>query len=131
MMTQRVLFSRHERIVLFGLYALALAITTHTPGVRVPTTFEYTDKVIHLSAFAGLTVLACIALRPRRLAVAGLALTAYAALDEWTQQFVGRHTDIFDWIADTLGVWLALGLVALVRARWRRQASSSSTSSSA
>ncbi len=123
------LFSRHERIVVLALYALALAVATHMPGVRVPTKFEYTDKIIHLSAFAGLTVLVCVALRPRRAWLAGIALMGYAALDEWTQQFAQRNTDVYDWVADTLGIWIALGLVALVT-RWRRgQTASSSVSS--
>jgi VanZ family protein len=116
------LFSRHERIAVLAIYAVTLAVTTHLPGVRVPSKFEYTDKIIHLSAFAGLTVLVSLALRPRRLWLAGLALMAYAGADEWTQQFFQRNTDVFDWIADSIGIWVALGLVWLVR---RRQSSSS------
>jgi len=42
-----------------------------------------------------------------------LAASAYGATDEWHQLFVpGRSCDVFDWLADTTGAALAVGLYA-------------------
>jgi VanZ family protein len=42
-----------------------------------------------------------------------LVVSAYGASDEWHQSFVpGRSTDVRDWIADTIGAALAIGLYA-------------------
>jgi VanZ family protein len=49
------------------------------------------------------------------LALAWLGL--YAALDEWTQSFVGRGTDVQDWLADMLGIMAVLAVL-----EWRRRA---------
>ena len=46
-----------------------------------------------------------------------MAGMAYAAVDEFTQQFVpGRFADVNDFIADALGLWLAISLYVL--AKW-------------
>jgi VanZ family protein len=38
------------------------------------------------------------------------ALTIFGAVDEWRQRWVpGRMPDVRDWIADVVGVLLALG----------------------
>ena len=107
--------------VAFGLYAAALTLATHVPAKHVPKEVSYSDKLVHLTAFAGLTVLMWLAFRSRRLLGMGLALVAWAAADEFTQQFVGRHSDPLDWIADTLGVALGVAMAAwLGRRRTRR-----------
>lgn len=43
------------------------------------------------------------------LLIAFLIASGYGALDEWHQSFIpGRHMDIRDWIADSLGAFMAL-----------------------
>jgi VanZ family protein len=44
----------------------------------------------------------------------------YAAVDEWTQRFVGRSTSLTDWWADIIGAMVGLTLYALTR-RWYRR----------
>jgi VanZ family protein len=40
-----------------------------------------------------------------------LVVSAFGASDEWHQSFVpGRFTDFWDWLADTLGAAIAVGL---------------------
>ena len=46
------------------------------------------------------------------LAVWAAVYIAYAVLDEWLQQFVGRTTSFVDWLADVAGV-LAMSLALL------------------
>lgn len=67
-----------------------------------------TDKIAHFLAYS---VLGYLLARAR--AVSGVSLVVilvfglmYAASDEWHQSFVpNRSADLFDWIADALGVF--------------------------
>lgn len=104
------------------LYWIALAAATHYPTVNIPGTFEWRDKVVHLVCF-GLLAFLFVRFATPRLAVALAVLIPYAALDEWTQQFVGRYTELADWIANVSGIVLVVlgfGLVRRTRARSTR-----------
>ena len=89
------------------------------------------DKMQHLLAFGALSVAVGLWFSPafwsRRSAVA-LLLTAiigsaYGAIDEFHQYFVGRCCDIFDWIADTLGAMLgALAVMLFMKIIINREA---------
>jgi VanZ family protein len=70
------------------------------------------DKIAHFGAFGLLATLVCRLGLGWRGAVWGLTMaSAFGATDEWHQSFVpGRSSDVFDWIADTLGAALAVGL---------------------
>jgi VanZ family protein len=109
-----------------GAYWLALVIGTHIP--RPPEEllpFGESDKVLHLSAYAGLAFLACLNWSLRRdftwRAAAGswIAIVAFGALDEVTQIPVGRQCDPMDWLADACGTLGGIAAFALVR-RLRR-----------
>lgn len=106
-------------------YWLLLFIGTHlppwldpTPGGNAPD--DHRDKLLHCLAFAGLAFLLCTAgalrfgFRRRLLALVLVGLMAYAALDEWSQQFVGRDTQEEDWGADVLGIGLGLATFSLL-----------------
>lgn len=75
---------------------------------------ENFDKVEHFAAYGLLATLICRMGLGWRGAVLGLLLTsAFGASDEWHQSFVpGRSSDVFDWVADTLGATLAVSLYA-------------------
>ena len=80
------------------------------------------DKFAHFAVYGLLGTLACrIAPRGKFAALGAWLLVAlYAASDEWHQSFVpGRFADLGDWIADTLGAAVAIGLY--VRWGWYRQ----------
>lgn len=78
-----------------------------------PNFFPYSDKLVHMSAWALLTAVAVLALRDRRLALLGAAfLFASSGCVEVIQAFVpGRSPSWTDLIANGLGVLLSFLLV--------------------
>jgi VanZ family protein len=83
----------------------------------------HVDKLLHLLAYAGLALVAWGAFRTitRNGFLAGvgafLLATGYGALDEWHQSFVpGRASDVRDWLADTAGAAVVLGLLVMLGA---------------
>ncbi|HSK00750.1 MAG TPA: VanZ family protein [Kofleriaceae bacterium] len=112
--------------VALPVYWLALFAATHYPRVRVPGEIPQSDKAVHFAAFGLLAWLfwRLLAARARPLTaasvwIAAAVLAAYATLDEYTQQFVGRHTDLADWIANLAGI---LGVLAVLELRRRGRA---------
>ncbi|HEY5927697.1 MAG TPA: VanZ family protein [Kofleriaceae bacterium] len=105
--------SRWIRVAL-PVYWIALAAATHYPRVRVPDEIPKSDKVLHFSAFAILALLFWLLLAARKRTsattvwIAALVLIPYASLDEYTQRFVGRDSDYFDWIANLAGITCVL-----------------------
>lgn len=84
------------------------------------------DKIVHFAAYAVLGALLARGQIARHLPamVAVLLGVVYAASDEIHQAFVpNRSADIFDWVADALGVIAGVLLVThLARVRSRRAA---------
>ena len=98
-------------------------ILTHIPQRKVPVNLNWlsVDKAIHTIAYGGLTFLFLLAfglpVRPLDLlAIAAFILVA-AALDEWTQGFVGRHASQADFCADGVGAVLAIVLSLVLNGR--------------
>ncbi len=86
------------------------------PGLEPPFHFENADKVCHMSEYGVLGVLLARALntlpRFRNILIACLVAiaigSAIAASDELFQSTVpNRDPDVFDWLADTIGLTLA------------------------
>ena len=99
------------RIVWVGFWLL-LFLATHKPMHGAPKwAFSGMDKLAHVTLYCVLTVLG-----GRYLEATGRSLTpalllvwvgvyaAFAVVDEWSQQFVGRDTSLADWIADLVGI---------------------------
>lgn len=127
--------------IVFGLYFLALFAATHLPvPVVLVSVVSLFDLLIHCAAFFVLTVLAILTfywrfkpqfrgcsdgfgLVPTRVPsfILPILLIAYAALDEYLQQFVNRYPDMRDWLADTVGILLAWGILRVCAARWLSQ----------
>jgi len=120
--------------VLAGLYLLAMFLATHIPlarglpGARV----SGADKLVHAAMYAGLAVLVLAAASVIRPVSLGLAIgllvpiAAYAAIDEWTQQFVpSRSSDPRDWIGDIIGAGAGAILFLVGRGLWRPAKSAS------
>ena len=107
------------------MYWVALFVATHYPRVPMPGDIPQGDKLIHFTAFGLLALLfwrfvqALRPIGPRFVWGSGLVLIAYAALDEYAQQFVGRHTDVMDFAANTAGIVCVLAVIELVRRRQR------------
>lgn len=112
------------------LYWIALAIATHYPTVQIPGAFEWRDKIVHFATFGILAWLLWHFLTRTRPATsttiwrALAVLVPYATLDEYTQQFVRRNTELADWIANIAGIVTAL-LVMELRRRARMRVSRS------
>lgn len=87
------------------------------PAPPKPVLVSWQDKVEHLMLFAGLAALGAAAW-PRQLRTLVLGLLIYGAAMEVAQSLTGyRVGDVFDWIADAIGISLA---TALLQARTRR-----------
>ena len=118
---------RWSRVAL-PVYWLALIGATHYPHVPIPGEIPQSDKVIHFGAFGLLAFLVwqVLATRTRPLTsasvwVAALISMTYAIVDEYTQQFTGRYTDVADAVADLLGIMCVLTVLE-IRRRIRAQA---------
>lgn len=111
-------------VVVLGFYWLLLFVGTHLPLALDPVPSRPNtndDKVAHVLAFTGLAFLLCTAgaidgrFRGRLVPYALLICVAYAAADEWSQQFIpGRESASADWIADMLGTGIGLSAFLLV-----------------
>jgi VanZ family protein len=104
-------------------YWIFLFFLTHLPNLELGVRIPRSDKLAHLAAFGLLAFLFwrfCEAgsgtLNRRFVWSAAAGLFAYAALDEWLQQFVGRGTDLADFLADVVGIGCVLAVL-----EWRRR----------
>jgi len=97
------------------LYVALIFILSAQPGLAIPGTFEYRDKIAHTLEYGGLSWLVERAARAtwpavpalRRAALAVLAISAVGVCDEIFQSGVpGRDSTTLDWAADALGAVL-------------------------
>ncbi len=97
-------------------YVALIFVLSSQPGLSVPGTFEYRDKLAHTLEYGGLGWLVYRAARDswpatpalRRVLLAVLALSVLGVLDEKFQSFIpGRDSTAYDWMADTFGGALA------------------------
>src|SRR5688572_4922770 len=101
-------------------YWVVLLVITHIPQARVPRT-PMSDKTAHLLAYFVLGALLSLAVwmtSPRRRftwAVVLVILIAYGSADEFTQAWVGRYPEVGDWLADSVGAAIGVGVVGVVR----------------
>ena len=92
---------------------------THTTSLNQSRLLEHGDKFAHFAAYAVLAWLLAMVLRgldvPLRRAclIVVVVGAAYAAIDEWLQQFTRRHADFYDWLADVIGIGFGLIVVCL------------------
>ena len=117
---------KHLPWILLGVYWPMVFVSTHIP--RLPQFRIYGhDVTLHLAAYMILTWLYWFARYGRRkphgrrwpLYEVVLLMALYGGLDETTQFLVHRHGDIFDWLSDMSGCFLALAALYLFRnIRW-------------
>lgn len=104
-------------------YWVFLFSVTHLPQLRPPVSLPESDKLAHFVAYA---LLAFLLWRFREsfgrpvsssfIWLAAVGLVAFAAVDEYTQPFVGRDASWLDWVCDAAGV-----LSVLTVLEWRRR----------
>ena len=101
-------------------WAMVLFITYSTlaPSRYVPD-LHLNDKIEHATAFFGMTFWFGGLVRRRRFWVLGLIMSAFGGAIEIAQgtMGLGRDMDVHDWIADSCGVLIALGLLLCVPPR--------------
>jgi len=106
--------AKHRLEWIWPLAMAALIVFASSRSTVAGPQFSNSDKVAHFGAYGLLATLVC-RLRPGwKGAILGLlCASAFGVSDEWHQSFVpGRSSDVFDWIADTLGATLAVGAYA-------------------
>jgi VanZ family protein len=107
--------------------ALAATIITASSQSRIATPVEvdHSDKIVHALAFG---LLATLLYRswpappvPRRWAIwTVIWVSLFGVTDELHQSFtLDRQADVLDWVADTVGALLAIGVYTRL-AVWRR-----------
>lgn len=108
--------ARRRLGVVTALWLVSVTMATHWPSLRLGTPEDPSpDKVIHMLSFALLTAGAWFSGWFRTLPRLWIAGLAWTALDEWSQAipWLDRVSDLEDWIANAMGVTLA---VAWIRA---------------
>ena len=98
--------------------ALTLTIAMLWPMEAPQPAPEGSDKLVHLAAFAALAFPLARTGRIGLLPVL-LGASAFGGLIELIQPHFNRSADLYDWVADTLGVCLGIGAGLLYR-RLRR-----------
>lgn len=97
-------------LALIGVFWLALM-----PAPEVMKLVSWQDKIEHGVLFAALMGLGALAW-PRHLLTLAAILLLYGAAMEVAQSFTGyRFGDVWDWLADALGIVFMIGLLRLVR----------------
>ena len=98
---------------------LALAVTLLVATLPQPIKVQPSDKVQHFAAFVALTLLGRAAHPRARLWLLAADLAAYGALIELLQgtPVVDRNMDPWDWLADCLGILVALPVARFMARR--------------
>ena len=104
------------RWLMVAAYVALIFILSAQPGLTIPGTWEYRDKIAHILEYGGLGFLAWLAARAtwptqkplNRAVLVLLACSALGACDEQFQAFIPlRESSAYDWLADTTGALLA------------------------
>ncbi len=116
-MTKRILVGR-LLLWLAIATAVTMAVLPHPPHTPLD---QFGDKVEHMTAFAVISALAAFAYPRFPLSRIGERLSFLGALIEVVQSIPALHRDcdIFDWVADTIAITVALLIAGLFRRRRR------------
>ena len=109
-------------VIVLAAYWIAIFTGTHLPDV-LDFSPRVNDKAKHFTAFFGLAFLMCYVTNSanflKRFGTIASVCMLYAAVDEITQGFVrGRQPDVYDFVADSIGVWIAIGCYAGDKVHW-------------
>jgi VanZ family protein len=105
--------------LLFWVWAIIILALCSIPGKEIPklSLWEHTDKIVHIGVFA---VLAFFYQKHYRGKIIGILLMIiYGFAIEWHQEnfIMGRHFDIWDGVADAIGVGIGLGIANVSKLR--------------
>lgn len=108
---------RQRKVILFILILMwtGAFAATHIPARYIPSQIAgLGDIVLHGIGFLGLSswlilTMAAFGVKPvKRILFVLLVMMIYGALDEYTQQFFGRSTELKDWLTDTTATVVSL-----------------------
>lgn len=90
---------------IFGFGILFNTVLSLTPTTAVPDLFIFWDKAQHSMAFTALAMTGCLAY-PQKEKTVSIGLVLYGAAIEIMQSTLTttRYGDVFDWMADGIGV---------------------------
>jgi VanZ family protein len=95
---------------------VALVVLTHIPNDLVPQSLHhYDDKKLHFAGYAVVAFLYGLSFSPKGvkgligLLTVAIFVSILAAVDEYSQQYFGRMTDINDYYADLKGIATGVG----------------------
>jgi VanZ family protein len=96
---------------------LLIFVTTLWPRLAIGSGESPIDKFVHAAAFGGLTALFLNTRWLRSIWLSTVLLMVIAAIDEALQAIpqLGRSADLDDWIADVIGIVIAVALWMAVR----------------
>lgn len=120
--TKITVFGVRLGIAALAVYWLLLFVGTHLPGTTQLDP-QVNDKVQHFSAFFLLGTLLCYVTTSerwlKRFITIGCVGMLYAGIDELTQRWIpGRYPDVLDFVADSLGLWSAIGCYIIAKLAW-------------
>lgn len=104
-------------------YWLSLAFATHVPKLEIRSAVVPSDHVLHFVAFGVLTFLFWRFVEtfrrpgPAFVWECAAILLGYAALDEYTQRFVGRGVEWTDFASNAGGIVVSLVTLEVLRRR--------------
>ena len=108
----------------------AIFVLTSIPGDSVPE-FALDDKLKHFTAYFVLTIFLTFALkfqnrreiiRIKYLLVSFIITVIYSTIDEIHQVFIpGRSAEIWDWLANLMGILLGLALIRWIINRYESE----------
>jgi VanZ family protein len=107
--------------ITFLLAATAVLILMLMPATELPDTSRFSDKLIHAAVFSVLSFLLYGTFRGDRirygwkiLMIFGFSVV-YGGLIEYTQQYTGRNSDWYDFLADLIGALITILIAILLR----------------
>ena len=112
-------------IALTAILVLIVAFLTLTPSDKLPSA-PGGDKLHHFLAFGAIAFPIAFA-RPRLFVWIVLAVSAYGAVIEIIQPYVGRHGDIMDALANSIGAVAGATGGAVLRMALRKRGVTEST----
>lgn len=109
----------HSVRALFWATLLFAFVSAELPVAHAPHLFPW-DKAEHFVTFFVLTLLAAAAFPRVPLVVLALWLSLFGCAIELVQAlpFIHRDCDIWDWLADSVGIGAALAPMLIARWRW-------------
>ncbi len=101
------------------LYCALIFWLSDQPVLSIPVDFPHIDKLIHAGAYFIMGLLAWRAFTPwlvKPILLTIVFCSLYGLSDEWHQSIVaGRSSDVFDWIADTIGGVCSVLLIGKIK----------------